>query len=124
MIMSDKPTDPARFLPLKPDVFEILLVLLDGEAHGYRIMKEVGVRAGRAARLQPGALYRFLRHMLDSGLVAETEAPGEADRRDQRRRYYRITPFGRAVAQAEARRLNALLGFSRRHHLLDDTESA
>jgi hypothetical protein len=32
---------------------------------------------------------------------------------DERRRYYRITPFGRAVAIAEARRLSSMLALAR-----------
>jgi DNA-binding PadR family transcriptional regulator len=114
--------DPSRFLPLKADVFEILLVLLDGDAHGYRIIKAAGQRTGRKGQLQPGALYRLLRQLLDHGLVVEVDPPrGEGG--DERRRFYRITPFGRAVVRAEAQRLTDVLGVLRRHRLAGDAES-
>lgn len=112
--------DPAAFLPLKPDVFTILLVLLDGDAHGYRMIKAADERAGRKGQLQPGALYRLLKQMLDNGLVDEVPAPDGEDARDDRRRYYGITPFGRAVARAEAGRMAELVGLSRQHRLLEE----
>ncbi len=117
------PRDPAVFLPLKPDVFAILLVLLEGDAHGYRMIKAAEERAGRKGQLQPGALYRLLRQMLDQDLVREVEAPA-AGERDERRRYYRITPFGREVAEAEAERMAELVSLSRRHRLIKEGEPA
>jgi DNA-binding PadR family transcriptional regulator len=111
--------DPSTLLPLKHDVFDILLVLLEGDAHGYRILKEARPRAGRTGQLQAGTLYRLLRQMLDRGLVEEVEAsPREAT--DERRRFYRLTTFGRAVVRAEAKRLASVLGIVRRHRLLGD----
>lgn len=117
------PRDPALFLPLKPDVFSILLVLLEGDAHGYRMIKAAEERAGRKGQLQPGALYRLLRQMLDQDLVQEVKAPDVSDH-DERRRYYRITPFGRQVAGAEAARMAELVSLSRRHRLIREGESA
>lgn len=112
--------DPSDFLPLKPDVFTILLVLLDGHAHGYRMIKAAEERTGRKGQLQPGALYRMLKQMLDQGMVVEVAPPVAEDTRDERRRYYGITPFGRAVARAEAKRMAELVGLSRRHRLLGE----
>ena len=116
--------DPAPFLPLKPDVFAILLVLLEGDAHGYRMIKAAYERAGRKGQLQPGALYRLLKQMLDHDLVCEVEAPGAAGDRDERRRYYRITRFGRQVAEAEAARMAELVSLSRKHRLIKEGEPA
>lgn len=116
------PIDPSSFLPLKPDVFTILLVLLDGDAHGYRMIKAAEERTGRKGQLQPGALYRLLKQMLDADLVREVVGTDEV--RDDRRRYYRITPFGRAVAQAEAERMAELVGLSRKHHLIEEGKGA
>jgi DNA-binding PadR family transcriptional regulator len=112
--MPRTPKDPTRFLPLRPDVFVILLALLKGDAHGYAIIKASASRGDGRSPLQPGALYRLLRDLLREGLVAEVDAPADADRRDERRRYYRLTPFGREVVRAEARRMSALLSLVRR----------
>jgi DNA-binding PadR family transcriptional regulator len=116
--------DPAAFLPLKPDVFSILLVLLEGDAHGYRMIKAAEERTGRKGQLQPGALYRLLRQMLDHDLVCEVEAPAAVGDHDERRRYYRITRFGRQVAEAEAARMADLVDLSRRHRLIKEGELA
>jgi DNA-binding PadR family transcriptional regulator len=119
--MRPTPRDPSTLLPLKHDVFDVLLVLLEGDAHGYRILKESRQHAGRTGELQAGTLYRLLRQMLDRGLVEEIDAPhGEAA--DERRRFYRITPFGRAVVRAEGKRLAGVMGIMRRHRLLRDEE--
>ena len=107
---------PAGFLPLKPDVFDILLVLLDGDAHGYKIIKAAGARGGRKGQLQPGGLYRLLRQLLDKGLVEEVDAPRGEDA-DERRRFYRITAFGRQVVRAEGERLAGIIGTLRRYRL-------
>jgi DNA-binding PadR family transcriptional regulator len=112
--------DAERFLPLKPDVFTILLVLLDGDAHGYRMIRAAEERTGRKGQLQPGALYRLLKQMLDHDLVCEVNAPDLAENRDERRRYYRITGFGRQVAEAEARRMAELVGLSRKYRLIKE----
>jgi DNA-binding PadR family transcriptional regulator len=119
--MKPAPRDPSAFLPLKHDVFDILLVLLESDAHGYRILKESRQRAGRTGQLQAGTLYRLLRQMLDRGLVEEIDAPPR-EATDERRRFYRITLFGRAVVRAEARRWAGVLGIMRRHRLLRDEE--
>lgn len=122
--MERAPVGIRELLPLRPDVFTILLVLLDGDAHGYAMMKAAEERTGRSGSLQPGALYRLLRQMLEIDLVVEVpeeELPGGAD---ARRRTYRITDFGRTVAGAEARRMAELVEASRRHDLLGDAEGA
>jgi DNA-binding PadR family transcriptional regulator len=116
--MTRHSVDPERWLPLKPDVFTILLVLLEGDAHGYRMMKAAAERTGRVGQLQPGGLYRLLKQMLDQDLVAEAGPQRKGDGQDPRRRYYRITSLGRAVAKAEAQRMEALVDLSRRRRLL------
>lgn len=97
-------TDP--FLPLPPVWFDILLALAAGDLHGYAVMQEVS-RAGDAS-LHPGTLYRALARLLECELIAEvTERPVAGD--DERRRYYRLTALGRAVARAEGARLTRQL---------------
>lgn len=112
-----------RWLPLKPDVFTILLVLLEGDTHGYRMMKAAENRTGRTGQLQPGGLYRLLKQMLDQELIREVSPRAGSAHEDPRRRYYRITSLGRAVARAEARRMEALVQLSRRHRLLPSEEA-
>lgn len=119
--------DPERiepFLPLKPDVFSILLVLLGGDAHGYAIMQAARERSLDGGQLQPGALYRVLKRMLEDGLISETPDAETPDDADERRRYYRVTDLGHAVAAAEARRMQSLVSLSHDHRLLDEPERA
>ncbi len=108
--------DPAELLPLTPVAFDILLALLEGEAHGYAIMRAVEDRAGSGTSLHAGTLYRALARLVETELIEELEEPPEGA--DERRRYYRITGLGRRVAAAEARRLDAQLGMARAHGLL------
>jgi DNA-binding PadR family transcriptional regulator len=90
------------FLPLKPDVFEVLLALEGEDMHGYGILKTIEARGiGMAASL----MYRKLRRLIEDGVVEESEErPAEIDD-DARRRYFRLTELGRAVVSAEARRI-------------------
>ena len=101
------------FLPLKPDAFYVLLVLLHGECHGYAIMREASDRSDGRVVLQAGALYRLLARLLDDGLVVESQRRPAADADDQRRRYYRVTPLGRRVMAAEAARMAQLAAAAR-----------
>lgn len=98
-------------LPLAPAFFHILIALGDGARHGYSIMQDVADRTGGRVRMSPGTLYGSIKRMLADGLIEEltTGAAGA----DERRRFYRITRFGRRVAAAEAERLAALLSQAR-----------
>jgi DNA-binding PadR family transcriptional regulator len=107
-------TTPDDFLPLKPDVFHILLVLLHGERHGYAIMRDVAEQSEGRVELQAGALYRLLARLLEDGLVVESQRRPAADAGDERRRYYRVTALGRRVIAAEAERMAALADAARR----------
>jgi DNA-binding PadR family transcriptional regulator len=103
-------------LPLKPLVFQVLLSLVDGERHGWSLVREVQQRGG-FSRLMPGNFYRTLRAMLADGLIAESDAAArEGD--DERRRYFRLTPLGQQVAEAEAHRLEAAVLEARAKRLL------
>src|SRR5690242_10802241 len=97
-----------QFLPLKPDAFYVLLVLLHGERHGYAIMREAAERSSGRIELQAGALYRLLARLLENGLVVESQRRPAADADDERRRYYRITALGKRTIAAEADRMAAL----------------
>ena len=97
-----------ELLPLRPVVLHVLLSLADGERHGYAIVQDIAERSSARLQLEPGNLYRHLKFMLDEGLIEESDRRPVAGKDDERRRYYRITRFGRQVALAEAARLEAL----------------
>ncbi len=99
---------PEDFLPLKSDVFHVLLALLHGDLHGYAIMREVAERSDGAVTLQAGVLYRLLARLLEDGLVVESQRRPAADADDERRRYYRVTPLGRRTIAADAERMARL----------------
>jgi DNA-binding PadR family transcriptional regulator len=105
---------PERFLPLTPVVFEIALALAAGERHGYEIMQDVERRTDGKISLHPGTLYRALGRLLDQGLIEELDERPAAGEDDERRRYYKLTPLGQAVARAEVERLASQVTAARR----------
>jgi DNA-binding PadR family transcriptional regulator len=96
-------------VPLAPAVFQILVALADQDRHGYAIMQDVAARTDGRMKLSPGTLYGSIKRMLEDGLILELDQRPDPDNDDERRRYYRLTPFGREVAQSEADRLTTLL---------------
>jgi DNA-binding PadR family transcriptional regulator len=110
--------DPRGLLPLTPAVLQILLSLADEERHGYGIMREVEDRTGGGVRMGPGTLYGSIKRMLVEGLIEESDERPDPELDDNRRRYYRITDFGRRVAGAEAARLEGLVRSAREKKLL------
>ncbi len=117
--MAKRPSPAALAeLPLKPVMFEVLLVLTGEDLHGYSIVKQLEQRSGGTLRLEPANLYRTLRNMTDRDLITETDRPPDSKPDDQRRRYFRITEFGREVARAEAARLERLVEDARAQRLL------
>jgi DNA-binding PadR family transcriptional regulator len=111
--MVDKKRDTAPHLPLTPAEFHLLLALADGDKHGYAIMKEVSHRTDDKVRLSAGTLYGLIRRLVSEDLIVETEERPVAALDDERRRYYRLTQFGRQVAIAEAQRLEGVLELAR-----------
>src|SRR6266545_7754666 len=103
-----------RFLPLTPVVLEIALALAAGERHGYEIMQDVERRTDGTIVLHPGTLYRALGRLLDQGLIEELADRPAAGGDDERRRYYRLTALGHAVARAEVERLTSQVSAARR----------
>jgi DNA-binding PadR family transcriptional regulator len=100
-------------LPLPEASFHILVALADEDRHGYAIMQDAAARTGGALKLNPGTLYRSIQRMLEQGLIVELSTRPAARFDDERRRYYRLTPFGRKVATAEAGRLARMLKLAR-----------
>ena len=105
--------DPARLLPLPNAAFHILLAVADEDRHGYAIIQDVEARTSGALKLSPGTLYRSIQRMLEQGLLVEPRQRPVPELDDERRRYYRITPFGRAVAEAESSRMSQLVRMAR-----------
>lgn len=99
----------ASFLPLHPDSFRILVILGEGERHGYAIVKELERDAARPGELLPANLYRRIRKLRDEGLIEESEGRVDPEVDDKRRKYFRVTRLGEAVARAEAVRLKSLV---------------
>ena len=108
-----RPPSPDSLLPLAPAAFHILLALADGDRHGYAIIQEVAARTEGQVRLSAGTLYRTIHRMLEEGVIEELRDRPAPELDDERRRYYRISPFGREVARAEAGRLAALVKLAR-----------
>jgi DNA-binding PadR family transcriptional regulator len=104
--------------PLSPAVFHILLALVDGEKHGYAIMKDVEMQTNSGIRMGPGTLYGSIKRMLLAGLIEETEERPDPELDDQRRRYYQITGLGRQVIAAESGRLAQAVQLARRKKVL------
>jgi len=107
--MSPKESAPHDLTPLAPAVFHILLCLGEGERHGYAIKREVARRTDGTVNLGPAVLYGSIARMLEQGLIEESDDRPDPHLDDERRRYYRITAFGRKVAQAEAARMRSLV---------------
>jgi DNA-binding PadR family transcriptional regulator len=101
------------FLPLPPAVFHIMVAVADRERHGYAIMQDVAARTDEKLKLSPGTLYGSIKRMLQDGLIEELDERPDPENDDTRRRYYRITPFGRRIAIAESARLEKLLSQAR-----------
>ena len=102
-----------RLLPLHPEAFRILVVLRAGERHGYALVKELERDPGRPGRVLPANLYRRMRTLLERGLIEESDTRPDSELDDERRRYFRLTDLGEAVARAEAHRLDGLLAGAR-----------
>jgi DNA-binding PadR family transcriptional regulator len=100
-------------LPLPPATFHILLAVAGEDRHGYAIIQDVAMRTDGELKLSAGTLYRSIQRMLEQGLIIETRERPAPEEDDERRRYYRITALGTAVAKAEARRLTQLVRMAR-----------
>jgi DNA-binding PadR family transcriptional regulator len=110
--MPEKPSLPERvnsLLPLKPQDYHILFTLLEKECHGYGMVKEIERQTSGQIRLEAGNLYRSLRRLMRDGLIAESNRRPAPESDDERRRYYRITDFGKSVFSAETDRMRSVV---------------
>lgn len=110
--------DPAALLPLTPATFHVLVALADGDLHGYAVIKEISTRTGGRVELGTGTLYGIIKRLRAEGLVVESKRRPSAAGDDERRRYYRLTQFGRLVVTAETSRLEAMVDAARATLLL------
>ena len=112
--------DVDALLPLPPATFHILVALADEDRHGYAIIQEVAARTGGEVQIGAGTVYRSIQRMLEQGLIVEKRQRPAPELDDERRRYYRLTPVGRAVARAEARRLAQMVRIARASGIVPD----
>jgi DNA-binding PadR family transcriptional regulator len=111
--MAEALPDPQSLLPLPVATLHILMAVADEDRHGYAIIQDVAARTNGALKLSAGTLYRSIQRMLEQGLLVETRVRPAPEDDVERRRYYRITKFGEAVARAETRRLTQLVRLAR-----------
>jgi len=117
-------SDPDSLLPLTPGMFQVLIALADGEKHGYAILKVVARRTNGEITLSAATLYTIVRRFVQEGVIVESAERPDPSLDDERRRYYRLTPFGRDVAKAEAARMETALGMARAKKLIPKTRLA
>lgn len=115
-------TEP--YLPLTPAMFHVLLALADGEKHGYAILKDVARRTGGRVQLSAGTLYGIIKRLDADEMIEEMNERPDPELDDERRRYYRLTEFGRDVALAEARRHEEVIAIARAKKLLPKLKEA
>jgi DNA-binding PadR family transcriptional regulator len=108
-LSAKRPEEASSFLPLPSASFHVLLALVDGDKHGYAIMREVERLSEGVVRMGPGTLYASIKRLLADRLIEESDERPDPELDDQRRRYYRITGLGEAVCRAEVRRLSMLI---------------
>jgi DNA-binding PadR family transcriptional regulator len=106
------------YQPLTPAVYHILLALVDGEKHGYAIMKDVEAQTGGQLKMGPGTLYGCIKRMLAAGLIEEADERPDPALDDERRRYYRLTGLGANVVSVESERLARAVKVAQQKHIL------
>ena len=111
--------DPRSALPLPHLSYQILLALADGPRHGWAIIKRIG-EANDGAAPSSCSLYLSMLRLEKQKLLCEAATPDVIDRDDQRRRYYKLTPYGGEVLKAETMRLVALLHIAQSRHVIGD----
>ena len=110
-------SQPADHLPLRAVEFQVLVLLAESERHGWAILQEA--ESGGQPIAGIATLYRTLQRLEADGFIARRR---DLEDEEDRRRVYGLTPLGRAVASAEARRLQTLLGVARAADLLDELD--
>jgi DNA-binding PadR family transcriptional regulator len=91
-------------------------MLTAGERHGYGIRQDVLEHTRGRIELEAGSLYRHIRRLEMDGLL-EASAARRSDE-DERRIYYRLSPFGRRVLAAEMLRLRELVRLAEERRII------
>jgi len=104
-----RPRDPRALLPLTSAMFHVLLALTEDDRHGYAILKAVSARTEGSVELSTGTLYSMIKRLLAEGVIVESLRRPAAAADDERRKYYRLTDFGRRVIAAETERLQSMV---------------
>lgn len=121
--MKQRAREADDLLPLTPAVLHIMLALVDGERHGYSIMQEVTKQTDGKMRMGPGTLYGSIKRMMADGLIEESGERPDPAVDDERRRYYRLTGFGRRVIRAEIQRLEQIVQSAQAKRLVTKPEA-
>lgn len=121
--MKQRAREADDLLPLTPAVLHIMLALVDGERHGYSIMQEVTKQTDGKMRMGPGTLYGSIKRMMADGLIEESGERPDPALDDERRRYYRLTGFGRRVIRAEIQRLEQIVQSAQAKRLVTKPEA-
>jgi len=111
--MTDVSARIKKLQPLRPAVLHILLVLAEGESHGYAVKQEVERRTGGVVKMGPGTLYESIQRMVELGLIRESNRRTRPGNDRAQRRYYRLTQFGQKVLQSEITRLGEVVDSAR-----------
>src|SRR5262245_21916737 len=121
--MTTNDREPQSLLPLTPAMFHVLVAMADEPRHGYAIIKDVSARTDGRVELGTGTLYGIIKRLLAEGLAVESRTRPSAQDDDERRKYYRLTPFGKRVVAAETDRLQAMVDAARATQMLRKTKT-
>jgi DNA-binding PadR family transcriptional regulator len=103
----EAPIAPQPLSPGSP-AFCILLSLVNGEKHGYAILKDVEALSDGGISLSTSTLYEALSRLLEQGLIERVETGAAANGR-RVRKAYRLSRLGRQALDAETARLETLV---------------
>src|SRR5688572_14623051 len=98
---------------MKRHHFYILLSLAGRDRHGLDVMRDVLELTEGDLKLWPATLYGSLDELVEMEWIELADAASRPAGESEKKRYYRITPSGRAALEHETRRIEALAGMAR-----------
>ena len=99
---------------MKPLWYYILLALAAADRHGQAIAREISHLSGGQVRPWPATLYGALDELGQHGWIDELSNKRRPADESLRRRFYQLTPAGRAALAVETDRLAAIVNLARR----------
>jgi PadR family transcriptional regulator len=112
----------AGLLPLKSVEALILMMLTIRDRHGYGLRQDILEFSKGSLELEAGNLYRHIRRLEGNGCLAPAgRRPARED--DERRIYYRLTPFGRRVLASEMIRLRSMVRLAEERRIISPARS-